>query len=90
MSISFPNDSRSYYAARNAVCFWGHDQSMEASFFISADALRQLMPNAAAGEPALLEAFDRNLTRIREAAVRIYGRKNRGGSYELNPSDFSA
>lgn len=90
MSISFPNASRSYYATRNAVCFWGHDQSMEASFFISADALRQLMPGAAAGEPALLEAFDRNVARIREAAVRIYGRTNRGGSFELNPSDFSA
>jgi Protein of unknown function (DUF1488) len=89
MSIHFPNASRSYYAARNAVCFWGHDQSMEASFFISADALRRLVPGAASNEHALLEAFDRNCTRIHEAAARIYGRDHKGGSFELNPSDFS-
>ena len=47
------------------------------------------MPGAAGNEGALLEAFDRNRTRIREAAVRIYGRANKGGSFELNPSDFS-
>ena len=89
MTIGFPNASRAYYAARNAVCFWGHDQSMEASFFISAAALRQLVPGVAGNERALLEAFDRNCARIRAAAVRIYGRGNKGGSFELNPSDFS-
>ena len=89
MTISFPNASRAYYATRNAVCFWGHDQSMEASFFISADALRQLMPGAAGNEGALLEAFDRNLARIRAAAAKIYGRGHRGGSFELKPSDFA-
>jgi Protein of unknown function (DUF1488) len=89
MPISFPNASRSYYAARNAVCFWGHDQSMEASFFISADALRQLMPGAAGNERALLEAFDRNCARIHAAAARIYGGDHKGGSFELNPSDFA-
>jgi hypothetical protein len=89
MAIGFPNASRSYYAVRNAVCFWGHDQSMEVSFFISADSLRQLMPDAGANERELLEAFDRNRKRIRETATRIYGRGQKGGSFELNPSDFS-
>jgi hypothetical protein len=87
MTIGFPNSSRAYYANRNAVCFWGHDQSMEASFFISAAALSKLMPGAAGNESSLLEAFDRNLARIREAAARIY-RGHKGGSFELNPSDF--
>jgi len=88
MTISFPNASRSYYSARDAVCFWGHDQSMEASFFISAEALQALMPGVAHTEHALLEAFDRNLARIRAAAIKIYGR-HKGGSYELHPVDLA-
>jgi hypothetical protein len=39
MSLSFPNQSRSYDATRRAVRFWGHDSAMEASFFVTEDAL---------------------------------------------------
>jgi hypothetical protein len=88
MSIGFPNASRCYDATRNAVRFWGHDQSMETSFFISAEALQQLMPEAAFNEIALLEAFDRNRARICAAAARIYGDGRKGGSYDLHPSNF--
>jgi hypothetical protein len=88
MTIGFPNASRCYDATRQAVHFWGHDQSMETSFFISAEALQQLMPGAAFNEIALLEAFDRNLARIRAAAARIYGSGRKGGSYDLHPSNF--
>ena len=88
MTIGFPNPSRYYDATRHAVHFWGHDQSMETSFFISAEALQQLMPEAAFNEIALLEAFDRNLARIREAAARIYGSGSKGGSYDLHASNF--
>ena len=88
MSIGFPNASRCYDATRNAVHFWGHDQSMETSFFISAEALRRLMPEAAFNEVALLEAFDRNRARTQEAAARIYGRGRKGGSYDLHSSNF--
>jgi hypothetical protein len=88
MTIGFPNASRYYDATRNAVNFWGHDQSMEASFSISAEALQLLTPKAANNEMALLEAFDRNLARIRAAAVRVYGSGRRGGFYELQPSNF--
>jgi hypothetical protein len=88
MTIGFPNASRSYDATRNAVRFWGHDQSMETSFFISAEALQRLVPNADGGEAALLAAFDRNRTRICEAAARVYGSGRKGGSYDLHPSDF--
>ena len=42
MSLTFPNPSRSYDATRRAVRFWGYDSSMEASFFVSADALKTL------------------------------------------------
>lgn len=88
MTINFPNASRSYYSARNAVRFWGHDESMETSFYITAAALQRLMPGAAGNETSLLEAFDRNRTRIREAAAKIYGSGHKGGSFDLNPSDF--
>jgi hypothetical protein len=88
MTISFPNASRFYDHTRNAVRFWGYDQSMEASFFVSAEALRRLMPGTADNETALLQAFDRNCSRIREAAARIYGSGHKGGSYDLHPSNF--
>jgi len=42
MAIIFPNHSRSYDATRRAVPFWGYDRSMESSFFIMADALKQM------------------------------------------------
>lgn len=86
--IRFPNASRSYDTTRNAVRFWGHDQSMETSFFISADALQRLKPGSAVSEAALLDAFDRNRPRICEAAAKLYGNGRKGGSYDLHPSDF--
>ncbi len=85
--INFPNASRSYDSTRNAVRFWGHDRSMETSFFISADALRRLNPTAA-DEAGLLDTFDRNRPRICDAAAKIYGNGRKGGSYDLQPSDF--
>ncbi|MGC2179970.1 MAG: DUF1488 family protein, partial [Bradyrhizobium sp.] len=44
--IDFPNHSRSYDQTRRAVRFWGHDSAIEASFFISEDALRRIQPNS--------------------------------------------
>jgi hypothetical protein len=88
MAIHFPNASRSFDTTRNAVHFWGHDQSMETSFYISADALQQLTPGTARDESALLAAFDRNCPRIRAAAAKIYGSGKKGGSYDLHPSHF--
>jgi Protein of unknown function (DUF1488) len=87
MAIGFPNASRYYDATRRAVHFWGHDQSMEASFFVSADALQRLSPQAANNEAALLDAFDRHRARICEVAARIYG-DNKGGSYDIDRSSF--
>ncbi len=88
MTINFPNPSRSFDATRNAVRFWGHDKSMETSFFISAEALQRLVPSAANNETELLAAFDRNRPRICAAAAKIYGRGQKGGSYDLHASDF--
>jgi Protein of unknown function (DUF1488) len=88
MTINFPNPSRSYDTTRHAVHFWGHDQSMETSFFISTEALQRLVPGVANNEAELLAAFDRNRPRIIEAAAKIYGRGQKGGSYDLHASNF--
>lgn len=87
MTLSFPNQSRAYDATRRAVRFWGHDSAMEASFFVTEDALKQLQPNIAFDEPGLLSAFDANRNLIYAAAARVYAR-GRKGSYDVVSSDF--
>ena len=87
MALSFPNPSRCYDATRRAVRFWGYDNSMEASFFVVADALRNLQPGMLADEDRLLNAFDSNRDLILAAAAKVYARGNKG-SYELTASDF--
>jgi hypothetical protein len=79
MALSFPNQSRSFDATRCAVRFWGHDGAMEASFFVTDDALRRITPNKS--------AFDLNRNLIYAIAAKVYGR-GRKGSYELVAADF--
>ena len=85
--IDFPNHSRSYDQTRRAVRFWGHDSAIEASFFISEDALRRIQPNSRDDELGFLNAFDRNRDLICAAAARIYVRGTRG-SYDLGAANF--
>lgn len=87
MTMNFPNRSRSYDAARQAIRFWGYDRSMETSFFVSADALLRIQPNLQPDEAGLLRAFDSNRERIQAAAARVYAR-GRKGSYQLDATDF--
>ena len=87
MTINFPNQSRSYDATRRAVRFWGHDSAMEASFFVSGDALKRIHPDMQYDEAGLLGAFDSNRDLIYRTAAKVYGRGRRG-SYELIPADF--
>ena len=87
MALTFPNPSRSYDATRRAVRFWGYDSSMEASFFVSADALKNLQPGMLAEEAHCLNAFDTNRDLICAAAAKVYARGNKG-SYDLTASDF--
>jgi hypothetical protein len=87
MALSFPNRSRSYDATRHAVRFWGHDSAMEASFYVSQDALKRVQPDMPLDEAGLLGAFDSNRERIYEAAVKVYARGHRG-SYDLEKTDF--
>jgi hypothetical protein len=85
--LNFPNDSRSFDRTRRAVRFWGYDSSMEASFFVTEAALKELQPNMRIDEPGMLDAFDSNRDRIYAAAAKVYAR-GRKGSYDLERSDF--
>jgi hypothetical protein len=87
MTINFPNRSRSYDATRRAVRFWGYDQSMENSFFIMADTLKQMQPNLQFDAVDMLQAFDSNRERIYSIAAKVYARGRRG-TYDLNVEDI--
>jgi hypothetical protein len=87
MTLSFPNQSRSYDATRRAVRFWGHDSAMEASFFVTGDALKRIQPDARFDADGLLDVFDANRDLIYAAAAKVYAR-GRKGSYELISTDF--
>lgn len=78
MTMAFPNRSRSYDAARRVVRFWGHDRSMESSFFVTADALLRIQPNLQPGEAGLLRAFDSNRELIHAVAAKAYARGRKG------------
>jgi hypothetical protein len=87
MALSFPNQSRFFDATRHAVRFWGYDSAMEASFFVTDDALRRITPKMQFDEDGLLSAFDLNRNLIYAIAAKVYGRGRRG-SYELVAADF--
>lgn len=87
MTLSFPNASRSYDATRRAVRFWGYDCAMEASFFLTEDALKRVHPGGAVDHAGALRTFDDNRTLIYATAAKVFARGHRG-SYELVSSDF--
>ena len=87
MTLSFPNSSRSYDATRRAVRFWGYDNAMEASFFVTEDALKRVQPGMAFDQNGALPAFDVNRPLIYAAAAKVYARGHKG-SYDLVSSDF--
>ena len=87
MALSFPNQSRSYDATRRAVRFWGHDSSMETSFFVTEDALKRIHPSMRFDETGMLGAFDTHRELIYATAAKVYAR-GRKGSYDLVSADF--
>jgi hypothetical protein len=87
MALNFSNPSRSFDTSRNAVRFWGHDASLEVSFFVTHDALRKLAAERALSESASFQIFDAHRAEIYAAAGEVYGR-GRKGSYELVRGDF--
>jgi hypothetical protein len=87
MTLNFPNQSRFFDSTRRAVRFWGYDTAMEASFFITEDALKQVQPDMRFDEAGLLNAFDTNRELIYATASKVYARGHKG-SYDLHSADF--
>jgi hypothetical protein len=87
MALSFPNDMRSYDTTRRAVRFWGYDSAMEASFFVTEEALKRIQPSMTSDQEGALQVFDVNRPLIYATAVKVYARGHRG-SYDLVGSDF--
>jgi hypothetical protein len=87
MALMFPNASRSYDATRRAIRFWGYDSAMEWSFFVTADALKQIRPSMDPDEAGMLGVFDAHRDLIRAAAAKLYLR-GRKGSYELGVAEL--
>jgi Protein of unknown function (DUF1488) len=85
--IEFPNHSRSYDRSRRAVRFWGHDSTLETTFFISEGALKRIQPDTRSDEFGLLNAFDCNRDVICAAAAKVYVRGSRG-FYDLSAENF--
>jgi len=90
MTLSFPNNSRSFDEAKNRVRFWGYDRSIEISFFVEGDALKKFSPQAMSAEAGFLKAFDTARQRIHEVAEKVYARGRKNGSYSfvLAAADF--
>jgi hypothetical protein len=88
MTLNFPNLSRCYDATRHMVRFWGHDRSMEASFFVTEEALHRIQPDLEFNADGFLRAFDLHRDRIYAVAGRVYARSRRMSSYDLCASDF--
>ena len=87
MTLSFPNNSRSYDPTRRAVRFWGYDSAMETSFFVTEDALRRVQPSMAFDQNGALRVFDGNRPLIYATAAKVYARGHKG-SYDLVSGDF--
>ena len=60
---------------------------MEASFFVSEEALKRIQPDMRFDEAGLLRAFDLNRDLICTTATKVYGRR-RKGSYDIIAADF--
>jgi hypothetical protein len=69
--LEFPNRSRSFDGARNAVRFIGHDGMFEIFFFVEAAALVQ-PGGAELSETDFLTAFDAARGSIHDAAREAY------------------
>ena len=85
--LNFPNRNRVFDPTRRAVRFWGHDSAMEASFFVTEDALRHIQPSMTVDQDGALRVFDGNRPLIHETAAKVYARGHKG-SYDLESSDF--
>lgn len=74
MTLTFPNPSRRFDDARNAVDFNGYDGLFEIRFLVEAGAIAK----PGTSRTLCLTAFDASREAIHEAARRAYARGRRG------------
>ena len=90
MTLDFPNRSRSFDEARNAVRFIGYDGMFEVPFFVEAAALATQAGSRnahLASETECLAAFDSARSSIHDVAREAYS-SSRRTSYKLTAADF--
>jgi hypothetical protein len=90
MTLDFPNRSRSFDEARNAVRFIGYDGMFEVPFFVEAAALIRsvgIKDGRSGAEAECLAAFDAARGSIHDVARETYSR-GRQTSYTLSAADF--
>jgi len=88
MALAFPNPSRSYDSTVNCVRFSGHDSAIEVSFFVEVRALEKLYPELMQLEPEILDAFDTQIGKIHDAAIKVYAKNKGTYVYTLSPDSF--
>lgn len=86
MSLTFPNRSRSFDDATNAVRFLGYDGVFEVPFTVEADALAT-SSSTELTEAEYLAAFDAARGSILDIAREIYSASRRT-TYVLTAGDF--
>jgi len=86
LTLEFPNPSRSFDEARNAVRFIGHDGMFEVPFFVETGALAR-PGRTELSEADFLTAFDAVRSSIHDVARKAYSHRRRT-SYILTAADF--
>ena len=90
MTMDFPNPSRSFDGARNAVRFIGYDGMFEVPFFLEATVLAThsgKRDGTPVTEAEYLAAFDSARGSIHDVAREVYSNSHRT-SYKLTAADF--
>ena len=90
LTLAFPNPSRSFDEARNAVLFFGHDGVLEIGFFVEAGALAisgTALLISGMSEAKCLSVFDAARTSILDVAREAYSHERRN-YYTLTAADF--
>jgi len=72
MTLSFPNQARSYDEERRRIRFLGHDGMFEVRFFVPAEILAGGLSQRTASASDYLAAFDKLRPRIQDAAEKAY------------------
>ena len=89
MSLTFPNQSRSYDESNRRIRFSGYDGMFEIRFFLEIDALAKAYSGKISGEREYLSAFDSIRKRILAAAEKAYGRGQSKSMCILTIADFA-